>query len=107
MSYYLYIIQSSKDESYYVGTTQNLDDRLARHNHGRSKFTKAKCPWQFVYFEEYPDRSCAMKKEYAIKRKKKRAYIEQLIRPSRPLGRDGREFPAQRDPLASPRRSRY
>ena len=64
MTYYLYIIQSAKDDSYYVGTTQDLDKRFARHNQGRSKYTKTKCPWQLVYFEEHPDRSCAMKREY-------------------------------------------
>ena len=79
MAYYLYIIQSAMDNSFYIGATQNLDERLARHNQGRSKFTKTKCPWRLVYFEEHPDRSCAMKREYAIKRKKSKDYIESLI----------------------------
>ncbi|MBN1904352.1 MAG: GIY-YIG nuclease family protein [Deltaproteobacteria bacterium] len=32
MAYYIYIIQSELDESYYVGSTQNLEARLERHN---------------------------------------------------------------------------
>ena len=83
MAYYLYIIQSAADGGYYIGTTQDLEDRIRRHNQGRSKFTKTKCPWHLVYSEEHVDRSAAMKREYAIKRKKKRDYIEQLIRTSR------------------------
>jgi predicted GIY-YIG superfamily endonuclease len=37
MAYYLYIIQSDRDDSFYIGTTQNLDERILRHNQGRSK----------------------------------------------------------------------
>ena len=68
------------DDSFYIGSTQNLDERLTRHNQGRSKFTKAKCPWHLVYSEEHPDRSGAMKREYAIKRKKSKDYIESIIK---------------------------
>ena len=35
MSYFLYIIQSDKDGTYYVGSTQDIEARLARHNQGR------------------------------------------------------------------------
>ncbi|CAB1076745.1 hypothetical protein D1AOALGA4SA_4540 [Olavius algarvensis Delta 1 endosymbiont] len=79
MTYYVYIIQSQKNESYYIGTTRNLSDRIERHNQGRSKFTKAKRPWKLVYSKEYPDRSSAMKREYAIKRRKSKDYISKLI----------------------------
>ena len=79
MAYYLYIIQSDKDDSFYIGTTQNLDERILRHNQGRSKYTKSKRPWNLVYFEEHADRSDAMKREYAIKRRKSREYLAKLI----------------------------
>ena len=79
MAYFLYIIQSEIDDSFYIGTTQNLDDRISRHNQGRSKYTKQKRPWNLVYTEEHPDRSSTMKKEYALKRRKSREYIESLI----------------------------
>jgi len=79
MVYYLYIIQSDKDGSFYIGTTQNLDARILRHNQGRSKYTRTKRPWNLVYVEDYPDRSSAMKREYAIKRRKSKDYIAKLI----------------------------
>ncbi|MFO7601004.1 MAG: GIY-YIG nuclease family protein [Candidatus Desulfacyla sp.] len=41
MPYYVYIIQSEKGGTYYVGSTQDLNSRLDRHNQGRSKYTKA------------------------------------------------------------------
>ena len=42
MPYYVYILQSEKDGTYYIGSTQDLDERLKRHNEGRSKYTKTK-----------------------------------------------------------------
>ncbi len=82
MPYYVYIIQSQKDKSYYIGTTSDLSERIERHKLGRSKYTKPKRPWKLVYIEEYPNRSSAMKREYAIKRHKRKEYIEDLIKNS-------------------------
>ena len=79
MAYYLYIIQSDRDDSFYIGTTQNLDERILRHNHGQSKYTKTKRPWKLVFYEEHPDRYSAMKREYYIKRRKSKDYITKLI----------------------------
>ena len=83
MAFYIYIIQSLKDGSYYIGSTGNLADRLVRHNEGRSKYTKAKRPWELVYFEEHPDRSSAVNREREIKGRKDRDFIECLVRTSR------------------------
>ncbi|MCD4716062.1 MAG: GIY-YIG nuclease family protein [Desulfobacterales bacterium] len=84
MPYFVYILQSLKDGSYYVGSTQDLDSRLERHNQGRSQYTKPKRPWRLAYFEEHPDRSSAVKRENQIKRRKDKGFIEALIRTSRP-----------------------
>ena len=84
MPYFVYIIQSEKDGSFYVGSTQDLDERLSRHNQGRSQYTKTKRPWKLAYFEEYPNRSSAVRRENQIKRRKDKDYIEELVRTSRP-----------------------
>ena len=83
MSFCVYIIQSDLDESYYIGSTQEIGERLERHNQGRSKYTKAKRPWKLLYTEEFVDRPAALKRENEIKRRKSKDYIESLIRPSR------------------------
>ena len=83
MSYCLYILESLLDGSYYVGSTQDLQSRIERHNEGRVKYTRAKRPWKIAYFEKHPDRSSAMKREYAVKSRKSKAYIDSLIRTSR------------------------
>ncbi|MDJ0829952.1 MAG: GIY-YIG nuclease family protein [Desulfobacterales bacterium] len=83
MPFHVYIIQSLQDSSYYTGSTQELSSRLKRHNQGRSPYTKAKRPWKLVYSEEFADRSSAQQRERAIKRKKSRDYIENLVSASR------------------------
>jgi putative endonuclease len=83
MPHFVYILKSQKDGSYYTGSTQDVVDRLKRHNQGRSKFTKSKRPWDLVYAEEYLDRSAATKREREIKNRRSRSYIEALVRTSR------------------------
>ena len=80
MSYFVYIIKSLVDGTYYIGSTKDLSERIERHNHGRSKYTNAKRPWELVYSEEHPDRSSAIKRENEIKRRKSKDYIESLVR---------------------------
>ncbi len=79
MAYFVYILESQKDGRYYVGSTNNLEDRLKRHNEGRVNYTKTNRPWELVYSEEHPDRSSAVKRENEIKGHKRRAFIEELI----------------------------
>jgi putative endonuclease len=75
----LYIIKSEVDESFYTGQCEDLSERVQHHNSGYSKSTKAKMPWQLVYYESYNTRSGAVKREVEIKKKKSRKYIEELI----------------------------
>ncbi len=77
--YYVYIIQSLVDYSYYVGHTNDLDKRLDEHNKGKSKYTRHKVPWKLVYQEIFKTRGEAMKRENEIKRKKRKSYIEWII----------------------------
>ena len=82
MAFSVYILESIKDGSYYVGSTQNLESRLKRNTEGRVVYTKPKRPWKLVYSEEHPDRSSASKRESAIKAHKRRAFVESLIKAS-------------------------
>ena len=83
MAYFIYILQSQQDRSYYVGHTSNLEERLLRHNQGRSAYTRSKCPWKLVYQEAFDSKAEAMRREREIKEKRSRGYIDQLVRASR------------------------
>ena len=80
MGYFVYILQSEKDGTYYVGHTRDVDERLRRHNSGRSTYTKALIPWKLVYQEVFKSKGDAMNREKEIKAKKVRDYIEHLVR---------------------------
>ena len=71
------------DGTYYIGSTQNLEERLQRHNQGRSKYTKNKRPWELVYYEQFEDRPTAVRRESQIKGRKSKEFIETLVRSSR------------------------
>lgn len=76
---HVYILYSPSIDTYYVGSTGNLEDRLKRHNAGRSTYTKRGIPWTLVYSQEFPTKAEACREEYRIKAEKSRKYIEQLI----------------------------
>lgn len=75
----MYIIQSEKDGRYYIGSTDDLEKRLVKHNRGYSRYTKGKGPFKLVYKEKFASRSDAKKREYYIKSLKSRLAIEKLI----------------------------
>ncbi len=79
MPYFVYILKSAKDGSYYVGSTQDLSSRLERHNQGRAQYTKSKRPWELIYSEEYEERSYAVKRERLIKKRKSRQFVDSLL----------------------------
>ena len=81
--YYVYMLYSAVVDRYYVGQTSNLEDRLKRHNQGRSKYTKSGIPWKLVYKESFETRSEAMKSEKKLKQSKSREHLVQVIHTDR------------------------
>ena len=78
--YYIYVLQC-KDNSFYIGVTNNLERRTWEHNRGLTEdaYTKNRLPTILKYFEEYQDINEAIVREKQIKgwsRKKKIALIE-------------------------------
>jgi len=51
----VYILKSQKYNKYYIGSTVDIETRLAAHNFGRQggSFTKKFRPWQIVYIKYY------------------------------------------------------
>ncbi|MFY0652900.1 MAG: GIY-YIG nuclease family protein [Cyclobacteriaceae bacterium] len=67
--YSVYIIHSERIGRYYVGSTNNLDGRIYRHNAGQSKFTKRGVPWRLVKTFEFSTRSEAHQLEMKVKKR--------------------------------------
>ncbi|TSC77426.1 MAG: putative endonuclease containing a URI domain [Parcubacteria group bacterium Gr01-1014_29] len=64
---HLYILKSLKYSRNYTGVTENIEERLQKHNKGDVKSTKHWCPWFIVYTEEYPTLAEAKKREWFLK----------------------------------------
>ena len=77
--YWVYILQSEKDGRYYVGQTQNLEQRVKGHCSGRAGWTRRKGPWKLCYQESYEKRGDALIREKFLKGLKNRSAIEQII----------------------------
>ena len=77
--FFLYILWSEKLSRFYVGHSSDLDDRLLRHNSGRSKSTKGGLPWILVHFEEFETKQLAVTRELEIKAWKSSVRIHELI----------------------------
>ena len=65
--YYVYILRSKNTNRYYIGSTQNLDLRLKRHNAGGSVWTKRYKPWEIAYKEEFNTKKDMLNREKEIK----------------------------------------
>ena len=81
---YTYILKCA-DNTLYTGWTNHLEKRLADHNAGKgAKYTKSRRPVELVYFETFPTKEDAMRREYAIKqlsRKEKEKLIVTFHQP--------------------------
>ena len=79
MKNYTYMVRC-KDNSLYVGWTNNLEKRMKAHNEGKgAKYTKPRLPVELVYFEEFATKQEAMSREYHLKKlshKEKEMLIE-------------------------------
>jgi putative endonuclease len=79
MHFFVYILYSQSIDQYYIGYTEDLEDRIFRHNNSGSKATKKANDWKLIYTESFNLKSEAITRELEIKRKKSRKYIEWLI----------------------------
>jgi predicted GIY-YIG superfamily endonuclease len=75
---YMYILKCA-DNSYYTGSTKDLEIRLKQHQNGEgANYTKKHLPVELVYFEEYDRIDDAFYREKQVQgwsRKKKEALI--------------------------------
>jgi len=69
-------LHSESTDSYYKGQTQNLPERLSRHNNGYEKSTKKGTPWKLIWKTEKADRSSAVKLEMKLKNMNKNKLFE-------------------------------
>ena len=70
MAYFVYLIISKNPKKQfisYVGYTNNLKDRINKHNSSKgAKFTRGRL-WKLAYSKRYESKNIALKEEYKLK----------------------------------------
>jgi len=90
MRYYVYVLMSSRDNSFYIGCTSDLRKRFILHNKGQVVSTKHRRPLKMIYCEFYPNKDDAFAREKFLKTGWGRNYIKRALKNylrSKKLGR--------------------
>ena len=66
---YVYFLYSEKSKKFYVGISNDLADRLNRHNKGESISTKNGVPWKLLHTIACENKAVAMGLERKIKKR--------------------------------------
>jgi predicted GIY-YIG superfamily endonuclease len=86
MTWFVYILEC-RDGELYTGCTKDVSRRVQEHNTGAgSKFTRGRLPVKLLYQEQCPDRSAAQRREFEIKRMRKRAKLTLILAGHEPIG---------------------
>jgi putative endonuclease len=73
---YVYILQSLNGDHFYVGVTNDLDARLAKHNSGAVTHTAKFRPWRFKTYIAFSDDARAIDFEKYLKSGSGRAFAK-------------------------------
>ncbi|OGD76895.1 hypothetical protein A2368_02415 [Candidatus Collierbacteria bacterium RIFOXYB1_FULL_49_13] len=80
MFYYVYLLKSLKDGSWYIGYTSDLQRRLRDHNDGKSLATRLFRPYELIFYEAFLNRIDAKNREIYLKGGYGRRTIKAMLR---------------------------
>ena len=78
--YYVYVLESLKDGSKYIGSTSDLKRRVNDHNSGHSRFTNQHRPYKLICYMGLELRSDAERFEDYLKSGYGRRVLKGIIR---------------------------
>ena len=79
MAYYVYILHSDSIQKYYIGSTADVEKRVAEHNSAVGGFTCTGRPWKLVHSEIFAVKTEALRREKYLKRMKSAKFLRSLI----------------------------
>ena len=65
--FYVYVLESKRNGSIYVGCTSNLEKRMKEHKNGKVYSTKHLLPVEPIYVEAYKSKKDAFEREKRLK----------------------------------------
>lgn len=78
--YYVYILQSTVNDSFYIGSTSNLKRRFVEHNCGKSRYTAHLRPLKLIFYEAYLLKSDAQRREIYLKTTRGRTSLRTMLK---------------------------
>ncbi len=84
---WVYALTSLQRSYVYVGLTEDLEDRILRHQSGRERTTKPYRPFELLYSELCADRAAARQREKYLKSGQGKEYLHGLAEQRKVSGR--------------------
>jgi len=78
--HYVYVLRSQVDGQFYVGLASNVVERLLQHNNGLVTSTKARRPFELIYWEGCLNSSDAAQREKYLKTAWGKRYLKTRLR---------------------------
>jgi putative endonuclease len=78
--FYTYVLQSEKDDNFYVGFAQDLMQRFEQHQRGQVDSTKDRRPFKLIYYEACIDRGDATNREKYFKSYHGRMFLRRRLK---------------------------
>ncbi len=78
--HYTYVLQSEKDDKFYVGFTKDLKLRFEQHNKGLVESTKDRRPLRLIYYEACLEGNDATKREKYLKSYHGRMFLKKRLK---------------------------
>lgn len=78
--YYVYVLRSEQSGRLYTGYTSDLRKRLGEHQGQRSPYTKARGPYELIYYEACRSSSDAQMREKYLKTGMGKRYLQNRVK---------------------------
>ena len=78
--YYVYVLQSKKNNYWYTGYAADLRKRFKEHNGNKCGFTKGRGPFELIYYEACLNQQDATSREKYLKSGMGKRYLKNRLK---------------------------
>jgi putative endonuclease len=77
---YVYVLQSQKNNSLYIGYTNSIKRRILEHNRQENLSTKVYAPWKLIFLEGYLEEKDAKRREKYLKTNQGSRLLKRMLK---------------------------
>ncbi len=77
--YFVYVLQSLKDNEFYIDFSEDVLQRVEEHNSGKNISTKNRRPFKLLYYEAHLSKLGALKRERYFKTAKGKTMLKKIL----------------------------